>query len=241
MLPARTHIRRLINRAGFDLHRLSPQSSPDAQLFAALNSVQVDLVLDVGANVGQFAVRLRSVGYAGRLVSFEPLEEEWQALCRAAAGDALWQVHPRGAVGDYDGATQINVAGNSVSSSLLPMLEAHSTAARESSYVGAQQVQIFRLDSVAGPYLQGAARPFLKIDAQGYEWQILDGAAATLPRMQGLLCELSLVSLYEGQRLWLEMIERLAGAGFTLWSIQDGFVDPRDGRTLQVNAIFLRR
>jgi hypothetical protein len=58
--------------------------------------------------------------------------------------------------------------------------------------------------------------------------------------MSGLLCELSLVPLYDGQRLWLEIIRRLEDEGFTLWSIHRGFTDPRDGRTLQVDALFFR-
>ena len=82
--------------------------------------------------------------------------------------------------------------------------------------------------------------PFLKIDTQGYEWQVLDGARESLSQCQGVLCELSLVPLYEGQCLWMEMIQRLESGGFTLWSIQKGFTDLRDGRTLQVDAIFLR-
>ena len=119
-------------------------------------------------------------------------------------------------------------------------MESHASAAPESAYVSAEKVPIFRLDTVATPYLEKARNPFLKIDTQGYEWHVLDGASAIVPRMRGVLCELSLVPLYEGQRLWLEIIRRLEHEGFTLWSIQMGFTDPRDGRTLQVDAIFFR-
>ena len=40
--------------------------------------------------------------------------------------------------------------------------------------------------------------------------------------------------------LWQEMMQRIEAAGFTLWMIQTGFADPRDGRTLQLDAIFFR-
>jgi len=229
-----------MNLAGFDLHRLSPGSNPAFQFLEALNRFDVDLVLDVGANVGQFSSELRSVGYKGNLVSFEPLSVAHHALSEAASRDSKWHVHPRGAIGDYDGEIEINVAGNSVSSSVLPMMELHSSAAEGSAYVGTEKVPIFRLDSVAPEYLAKSRRPFLKIDTQGFEWQILDGAREMLPHVQGVLCELSLVPLYEGQRLWMDMIQRLEGEGFTLWSIQRGFTDPRDGRTLQVDATFFR-
>ncbi len=214
--------------------------TPLFQLLKALNRFDVDLVLDVGANVGQFASELRSVGYKGNLVSFEPLSAAHTALSKAAGGDPKWRVQPRSAIGDYDGEIEINIAGNSVSSSVLTMMEAHSSAANDSAYVGAEKVPIFRLDTVAPVYLAKSSRPFLKIDTQGFEWQVLDGTCETLPHVQGVLCELSLVPLYEGQRLWMDMIHRLETEGFTLWSIQKGFTDPRDGRTFQVDAIFFR-
>lgn len=173
-------------------------------------------------------------------MSFEPLSEAFELLSARAERDAGWRVHQRGAIGDYDGEIEINVSGNSVSSSVLPMLEAHLSAAVDSAYVATEKVPIVRLDTVAPEYLAKTRRHFLKIDTQGFEWQVLDGARDTLTRAQGVLCELSLVPLYEGQRLWRDMIQRLEAAGLTLWAIQPGFTDPRDGRTLQVDAIFFR-
>lgn len=233
-------IKKIINIAGFDLHRLTPASNPAFQLLKALNRFDVDLVLDVGANVGQFASELRSVGYKGNIVSFEPLSAAHMALSGAAGRDPKWHVHPRCAIGDHDGEIEINIAGNSVSSSVLPMMESHSSAAEGSAYVGVESVPLRRLDSVAPEYLVKSRRPFLKIDTQGFEWQVLDGASATLKHVQGLMCELSLVPLYAGEHLWLEVINRLKAEGFALWAIQPGFKDPQDGRTLQIDAIFFR-
>lgn len=233
-------IREMIHQFGWDLHRLSPASNPSAQLLAALNHVQADVIFDVGANIGQFAQELRSVGFSGEIISFEPLSSAHSVLSKAAQGDAKWKIHPRAAVGDQDGEIEINIAGNSVSSSVLPMLDAHSSAAVGSAYVASERTLITRLDSVAPAYLTGHARPFIKIDTQGYESQVLVGAAETVKRAHGILLELSLVPLYEGQMLWLEMIQRMADQGFTLWMIQKGFTDPRTGRSLQVDGIFLR-
>lgn len=233
-------VRQSINAMGFNLRRLSPSSDPALQLLQSINRFEVDLVLDVGANTGQFASALRSSGFRGELVSFEPLLEAHRELSRAAGRDAGWHIHPRCAIGDHDGEIEINIAKNSVSSSVLPMLEAHSSAAADSAYVGAEKVPIFKLNSVAPAYLGKSRRPFLKIDTQGFEWQVLDGASEILPKMQGIHCELSLVPLYEGQRLWMDMIRRIEKEGFKLWSIQQGFIDPHDGRTLQVDAVFMR-
>lgn len=150
-------------------------------------------------------------------------------------------VHPRVAVGDRDGEIEINIAGHSVSSSVLPMLDAHSSAAVGSAYVGSERAPLIRLDTVVEHYLSADSRPFVKIDTQGFEWQMLDGTSETLNRAQGVSLELSLVPLYEEQRLWREIIKRMENEGFTLWAIQKGFTDPRTGRSLQVDAIFLRQ
>lgn len=233
-------VKDLINAAGYDVRRISPSNHSALQLLRALNRFDVDLVFDVGANVGQFAGSLRSIGYTGELVSFEPLSAAHATLSEKARRDPQWHIHARVAIGDCDEETEINIAGNSVSSSVLPMLESHSSAAATSAYVASERVPMCRLDSVAPRYLDRCQHPFLKLDTQGYEWQVLDGSREVLPRMKGILCELSLVPLYRGNRLWLDMIRRLEGEGFTLWSIQSGFTDPRDGRTLQMDAAFFR-
>lgn len=224
-----------LNALGYDIHR-----SNTRQLFRAFKLFDVDLVLDVGANVGQFVTELRSAGYRRKVVSFEPLSSARGALERTARHDSSWEIFPRCAIGDYDGEIVINIAGNSASSSILPMLEAHSSAAEGSAYIGSEQVPIFKLDSIAPKYLVNSRRPFLKIDTQGFEWQVLDGAREILPFVQGVLCELSLIPLYGSQRLWKDIIQRLENDGFKLWSIHRGFTDPRDGRTLQIDAVFFR-
>jgi FkbM family methyltransferase len=239
-LSAKRLVRSLFLRAGLDLHRLTPAADPYVQLHFALKANAIDLVLDVGANTGQFAAGLRRIGYAGGIVSFEPLSAAHAKLAAAAKDDASWAVHPQCAIGDEDGEIEINVAGNSVSSSVLPMTDTHAAAAPGSAYVGRERVRLARLDSVAGEYLAGSAKPFLKIDTQGFEWQVLEGARETLPKLKGILCEMSLVPLYAGQRLWKDTLAKIESEGFSLWALQTGFTDPKDGRTLQMDGIFFR-
>lgn len=233
--------KKIIRSLGWDLHRFSPSSNSTAQLLAAFNHVQIDLVFDIGANVGQFAQELRTAGFSGKIISFEPLSVAHQSLTKAAGLDNGWFAHSRAALGDHDGEVEINIAGNSVSSSVLTMLHSHSSAAPGSAFVTSERTPLIRLDTVAQSYLEPNSRPFLKLDTQGFEWQVLDGASETLKLAKGLLLELSLVPLYEGQKLWQELILRLEEEGFVLWAIQKGFTDPRTGRSLQVDAIFLRQ
>ncbi len=234
------YIKRTLNAVGIEAHRFNPNRSPLAQLITALRAHEIDLVFDIGANEGQFARELRVGSYSGRIVSFEPLTSAHQQLLQASRRDSYWQVHPRCALGDLEGEVKLNVAGNSVSSSILPMLTAHSTAAPESVYLASEIAPLITLDMVAEQYLEDAKAPFLKIDTQGYEWFVLDGAKKTLPKTRGILMELSTIPLYEGQQLWMESIERLQTAGFTLWSLQPVFVDPANGRILQWDGLFFR-
>ncbi|HEX7238207.1 MAG TPA: FkbM family methyltransferase [Gammaproteobacteria bacterium] len=222
-----------------NLRRGSTAKRNARQLLRGFDAFGIDLVFDVGANTGQFAGEIRDGGFGGRIVSFEPLTAAHRQLTAAAANDPLWSVHERCALGDRDGSVALNIAGNSVSSSILAMAAAHATAAPGSVYVGQEETALVRLDSVAHPYLASARRPFLKIDTQGFEWQVLSGAEQTLPSIHGVLCELSLVELYQGQHLWREMIDRLEAAGFSLWGLQPSFMDQR-GRNLQCDAIFFR-
>lgn len=237
-------VRQMLRKLGLEVHRyvppVPPPLSPPSPIISSLQKFGIDLVLDVGANRGQFASEIRQGGYTGRIVSFEPLSSAHSDLLHASAGDPKWDVYPRCALGDHDGEVEINIAGNSESSSILPMLESHRSAAPESAYQGKEIVPIKTLDAVAGPYLKDARAAFLKIDTQGFEWQVLDGARTTLPKVRGVLLELSLVPLYEGQHLWLDLMKRLEAEGFVLWAFEPVFSDPLDGRTLQVDGIFYR-
>jgi len=210
------------------------------QIVSSLRKFEIDLILDVGANKGQFASEIRQCGYEGRIISFEPLSQAHGELLQSSASDPLWDAYSRCALGDHNGKVEINIAGNSESSSILPMLESHRSVAPESAYQGKEIVSIKTLDVVARQYLKDAQAPFLKIDTQGFEWQVLDGARDTLPHIKGILVELSIVPLYDGQHLWRDVIDRLETEGFTLWAFVPAFSDVSQGRTLQVDGIFYR-
>jgi len=233
-------IKQVLHAAGIEAHRFHPDTSQLARLMVALRHFNIDLVIDIGANEGQFAKELRAGGYSGRIVSFEPLSAAYGRLLQESNHDSDWHVHQRCALGDCPGEVELNISGNSVSSSILPMLTSHSRAAPESAYLGHESAPLITLDSIAPPYFEGAQAPFLKIDTQGYEWHVLDGALATLPKVRGIQMELSLVPLYESQRLWRECIERLEAEGFVLWVLHPVFVDPATGRTLQWDGLFFR-
>lgn len=206
-----------------------------------LASLNVSVVFDIGSNTGQYAAGLRKAGFQGRMISFEPLSQPFATLQRRASKDPLWECR-RHALGDVDGTVSVNIAGNAAqSSSVLPMLKSHQDAFPPANYVGVEDVAVYRLDSVASQILRPNDVTFLKIDVQGFEKQVLAGSESTLAdSCVGMQLELSFLPLYEGSMLIPEALEWAYSMGFTLTGLLPCFVDPRDGRMLQADGVFLR-
>jgi FkbM family methyltransferase len=205
-------------------------------------SFAIDVVLDVGANIGQFAQGIRAAGYRGHIVSFEPLSAAHEALTEAAAEDPLWDVVERCAVGDREGSGVINIAGNSYSSSLLPMLRLHREAAPQSAYTGTEDCPVITLDAYIGRTFSDPTIGIgLKIDTQGYEAQVLTGLHRYRDRVKVILCEMSLSPLYAGAPSAAELCHLLAALGYQCVALGPEFEDPRTGELLQVDGVFTIR
>jgi FkbM family methyltransferase len=234
--------RAIVRAAGFDVVRYAPPSmgAVDARRLAAIRGSNVAAVLDVGAAGGDFGRKLRASGYDGEIVSFEPLTSSFLALKETAAADGRWYAIQI-AVGDREGAADINVSGTAVSSSLLPMEPLHVETIPASRYEGREKVRVRALDALVAELPQRLrGGPFyLKVDVQGYEAQVLDGAADTLARVAAIELEVSLRPLYRGSALFRDMLMRLETLGFTLVSWEDVLSDPRTGFVLQADCIFV--
>jgi|SRR5688572_5390801 FkbM family methyltransferase len=233
-------IKQSLRRLGIEVTRFTPQSSDAAKLAKLLANHRVDCIFDVGANTGQYACQLRDVGYQGRIVSFEPQLLAHSVLLRQSYNDPMWTAAPAMALGNFDGDSEINVSENSVSSSVLGMTRKHESCAPASKYVAKQKIAVRRLDSIFWHYSYGATRPFLKIDTQGYESQVLEGATGCIERFIGVQAEMSLFELYEGQELFFDIAQRLRDTGFTLVGLLPGFTDNDTGHLLQVDGLFFR-
>jgi FkbM family methyltransferase len=201
-----------------------------------------DVILDIGANTGQFAQGLRANGYLGHIISFEPLSDAHATLVATAASDPLWDVAERCAVGASDTRGDINIAGNSYSSSLLPMLDLHRQAAPESAYQGTEPCRIITLDSYIEQTFSDPTTTFgLKIDTQGYEKQVLAGLKRNHDRVKVIVCEMSLAPLYADGPGMSELCHLLAELGYRCVALGPEFEDPRTGELLQANGVFVKR
>ena len=235
-------IKKIFNSLGLDIYKYNSTSSSVAQIRKLIKYHNIDLIIDVGANTGQYATSLRELSYSDRIISFEPLSSAYEKLVQKSKKDPLWEIAPRTAIGDHDGEITINIANNSVSSSVLEMLDSHAKAAPDSVYINSETVRLSRLDSIAKDYISKyqSKSTFLKIDVQGFEREVIEGANDILPLIKGLQLELSLVPLYKDQVLFEEMLDILKNKGYQLFSLIPSFVDPKTGRMLQVDGIFFK-
>jgi FkbM family methyltransferase len=231
--------RLLAQRLGVDVRRF-PDGQPGYRRVQLLETHGIDCVFDVGASDGRYGLDLRRFGYSGRIVGFEPLSDAFTRLQGHARHDNRW-VAERIALGRDTREVTLNVAGNDgASSSILPMLEEHLQAAPEARYVGSEVVDQRPLDDVWRALAPGTLRPFLKLDVQGYEREVLAGAATFLRTCAGIEVELSFVPLYDGGMLYGEALDAMDTLGFALMMLEPGFTDPRSGRMLQADGVFFR-
>ena len=201
-----------------------------------------DVVLDVGANIGQFSRSFRAAGYDGHLISFEPHSEAHAELAASAASDALWDVVDKCAVGSEDGWAEINISANSYSSSLLPMLDLHRDAAPKSDYKGTERCRVVSLDTyIAQTFSDPTTSIGIKIDTQGYEARVLAGLRKNIDRVKVLQCEMSLAPLYADAPDISELCRILAKLGFHCVALSPGFEHRKTGELLQVDGVFAKR
>lgn len=232
-------VRSVIRAAGFEVSRAHARIGTVPALGWLLGELEVTVVLDVGANAGEFAERLRHHGFEGRIVSFEPRREAFIQLERRAAHDPRWTARCV-ALGATATEVTVNVSANRVSSSILELERAHIQAAPDARYVAAERVAQVRLDDLAGELLDDSDVVAMKLDVQGYEGAVLAGAANVLERAAVLHLELSLEGVYKGQPDWRAMVDDLLRQGFTLHALEPVFCDRVTGQTLQVDAVFRR-
>ena len=204
-----------------------------------VKSRNIDLVLDVGANTGQFAQELRKRGYQESIISFEPVSTTYQQLQRAACADPNWQVR-HAALGREQSEATINIAENSVYSSLRSQTEVAQRFDRRSATVGTEQVPVTTVDAVLEG--QPQRRVFLKIDTQGFEREILAGTSMSLAFILGILLEVPIVHFYEGTWTLEEVLTKLRSMGFVLAQITPtGYLKQLDPVSVtEVDCLFRR-
>lgn len=233
-MDARSLIRKAVRRGGFEVTRYV-QSVP-ARRQTAFEHYGIGLLVDVGANVGQYATEVRANHYGGRILSIEPVAAAHARLAAAAEQDPLWSVE-RCAVGAETGEITMHVTAGSIFSSPLHALQRVQEASPTARPVKDEVVPLRRLDDLVPEVSPQVA---VKIDVQGFERDVLAGMPRLLEAVPYVELELSPREVYHGQMLMSEALEVMESHGFVLAVVENLFRLPHNGQSLQFNGVFLR-
>jgi len=187
-----------------------------ADLFRML---EIDCIIDVGANRGQYRNMIRNeLGYRGHIESFEPIPENAASMQQRAGGDPKWKIH-QCALGAKDGSMPFNIMKQDMFSSFLKpdnsstqQFDALNTVAR------VENVNLYRLDALFDEIKvrTGARNFYLKLDTQGYDLEVINGAKHCLSQVRAMQTEIAVKPLYVGMPGYMTSIESLTGMGFDI-------------------------
>lgn len=205
-----------------------------------IDNYNIDVILDIGANIGQYGGEMRNLGFNGEILSFEPMKKAFSILEKNATKDKNWKVF-NFSIGERDGQTTINIAKNSVSSSLLENLPQLTECAPESAFIEKETIEIKKLDSIFESLNLNEKNVYLKIDTQGYEEMVLIGAEKSLALVTGIQIEMAFIPTYEGAITFDKMKTKLNDLGFHLMALENGFYDKKTGKQLEIDGIFYKK
>lgn len=194
-----------------------------------------DTILDVGANVGQFAAVARAHNPEAMIYSFEPIRACYERLRRVAEACDLEAFNL--GLGSSEGKAEIHVCGYSGASSLYPFTARGHALYPDLDMIGTETIQLTTLDQWAPGHLFGVT--LLKIDVQGYELEVLKGAVQTLPLIDAVYAEVNFAEVYEGQPLAEEIVSFMAAQGFSAPVSMNGFGGV-GGQAVQADYLFTR-
>lgn len=211
---------------------LARKIAPTIEHRAALGTFDFKTVIDVGANKGQFGYFAKMQWPDADIHCFEPLPGPGARLADLLKDHVTLHAC---ALGTEEGTADMHVASREDSSSLLA-LGAAQKSMFEMDEVGTHTVDVKRLDQVIAPQPQ---RPtLLKIDVQGFEYEVLEGATALLPYVDVVFVEASYIELYEGQKLADSVTNLLVSQGFNLSAAHNEQYDA-NGTLVQADLLFI--
>ncbi len=230
----------LFHPLGLNVERYFGKELALKSLVKVAKQNEIDLLLDVGANTGQFSLKMIEAGFDKQVISFEPLSSAYPVLLKNVQHYPNWKAFDRCAIGDADGEIEINISLNSHSSSILQINKEHTDAAPTAAFVDKEKVAIRKLDSISTAF-----DPFknilLKIDTQGFEKNVLAGAERLIEhKVKIIQLEMSLLPLYEGVMPFEEMVSYMNRLNFKPLFYSPGYVDRTTEQIQQLEGYFIK-
>ncbi len=229
-------IRKFFNAFGYEIMKLQNLSG-ELSIGKWIEKLNIDTIIDVGSNEGQFINSIRNILPNKRIIAFEPIKAVYDRLLVNTKGLNI-VVHNCG-LSDVAGSAEINISKNFVSSSILQMEELHQKTYPDSQYVNKETIQLKRLDDVVN-LKENYGHILLKIDVQGYENKVIAGGTNVIKAVDIVIIEFSFQPIYEGQWLFGDTYHYFIGNGFKFIGFADQVADPVIGIPIYGDAIFIK-
>lgn len=209
-------IKYIFNLFGYELTKKRESLTLNTHLKQLIDKYEIDLVIDVGANTGQFGKFLRKIGYEGDILSFEPVSSTFERLRENSASDRRWKI-TKLALGNKKGTETINVFDSTDFSSLLAPNEFGKQTFKQIRTSQTETIDIDTLDNILASDRQLASRKiFLKMDTQGYDLNVFIGARNSVNSIVAILSEISFLPIYDGMPDYHQVLKEFEASGFVV-------------------------
>lgn len=224
---------------GLDIKQQKPASWNNKELLLKklIEDFRINVVLDIGAYIGNYSKMLRKNGYNDTIIAFEPIRKFFEILEKNFKNDKFFSAYNL-AIGWDNKIVDIGVSGNDESSSILSITEEHLKASKDSKYIERQRVQMQRLDDTF--FISQDDNIMLKIDVQGLEDSVLRNGEGVLSKTKIIDIELSFKELYSGQISFTDILNFLEVNGFRIYNIFPHFYNRETGELLQCDVILVK-
>jgi len=232
-------VKKILEAAGYELRRVDDKFGPKKEdRFKWIKNLQIQTVVDVGANTGQFAAEIHAILPEATLYSFEPLRECYDLLIENMNHVPKFRAF-NFALGSEESHTEMHRSDFTPSSSILRMSELCKQAFPYTGKDVIEKIAIKQLDDVARD-LDLAENILIKIDVQGFEDKVIAGGLRTIQKAKLLIVEMSFETLYDGQPLFDTVYETVKRMGFAYHGNYSQILNPIDGNILQADGIFIK-
>jgi FkbM family methyltransferase len=218
-----------------------PRAAAQAHVRHLIRLHTIDLVIDVGANEGQFGSMLRKLGYTGEIVSFEPANRARAQLTKVAEGDARWHIRPQ-AVGRIAGQAELQVYADNMFSSLHKINDAGAKRFGDLVAPGSvEMIDVVALDDIWAELTGGEPRRvFLKTDTQGHDLEVVMGTTLHMGEVFAALTEASVIPIYERSPRFPEILAFLGNTGLQLSGVFPISHEPQNLSLIEMDCAFTR-
>jgi len=242
----RKFLRFLFQRFGYDIVKYHPpfirgktdKTSVENE-YKWLMEFKFTSIIDIGANEGQFADKIRLLFPDAYIYAFEPLPSAFERLKDNFKEDKKFAAFNLG-LGEERSVLQLHENEYSPSSSFLNLTDVHTKNFEEAVKTKELSVNVERLDEVFES-MQIELPLLVKIDVQGFEDNVIRGGTNTLQKASAIICELSFVELYKGQALFEDILHLFMHMGFKYAGSIEQLRSPETNRILQADGIFIKK